>query len=277
MGEHNVPRQKGRYRYPEIAPNSAVPPRVPSSDSLHPIRVLAADRGEIIRAGIRTLFQGEPDLSIVGEAGTVKEILAQARKLKPDAVLLDSCFRDGSGADACRLLLKTDPKIRIVTMSISDDSSACRAAFEAGAHGYVLKAFKCHELLRAIRIVAGGASYIHSGTISLALRTHRDGPEGMEGPVFRPLSPQERRMMPLLVEGQTNKEIAAELSLSVRTVDTYMANMFHKLRITRRTQAVALYLRDRQTTARAEHLDHESFTSTTHETLSHGQSPRYRQ
>jgi DNA-binding NarL/FixJ family response regulator len=208
--------------------------------------VLIADSQEVARIGIRVLLQGEPDLSIVGETGTVAETVARERQAKPDVILLESRFRDGSGAEACRLLLKANPEIRIVMMSLSNDSSAFHAAMKAGAHGYVLREIKRRELLHAIRVVAGGASYLHPTMIGPALSAVRDGSESAREPGLPLLSPQERRILPLVAEGKTNKEIAAELSLSEKTVKNYLANMFEKLQVTRRTQAVALYMRDQR-------------------------------
>ncbi len=215
------------------------------SRSSHPIRVLIADAQEVVRVGVRAMLDGEPDLLIVGEAGTLAGTISETRRAKPDVALVESRFPDGSGFEACRLLLKADSAIRVIMMSMSNPSSAFYAAVEAGAHGYVLKDISRPELLRAIRVTAEGASYyLHSEMADQALKALREGLGGAQLSGLYVLSPQERRIMPLVADGKTNKEIAVELSLSEKTVKNYLANMFEKLQITRRAQAAALYARD---------------------------------
>lgn len=211
-----------------------------------PIRVLIADGQEVVRVGMRAMIEGEPDLMVVGEADTPSGTLSEATRVKPDIVLIESRFPDGSGIETCRLLLKSEPACRVIIMTQSGDASAFRAAVAAGAHGYALKDIGRGELLRAIRVVAGGASYLHSDMIEETLSALRKGLGGAREPGLRLLSPQEWRMIPLVAEGKTNKEIAAELALSEKTVKNYLSNMFAKLHITRRVQAAALYVRDLQ-------------------------------
>jgi DNA-binding NarL/FixJ family response regulator len=219
--------------------------------------VLIADGQEVVRVGVRAMLDGEPDLLIVGEAGTLAGTLSEAKRVKPDLVLIESRFPDGSGVETCRMLLKSEPAIRAIIMTRSGDSSACRDAVEAGAHGYVLKDIGRAELLRAVRVVAGGASYLNADMAEQVLSVLKEGLGGAKEPGLHVLSPQERRLMPLVAEGKTNKEIAVELALSEKTVKNYMANMFAKLQVTRRTQAVALYVRAQRNGS----FSHASFTN----------------
>lgn len=218
----------------------------PHSRSSPPIRVLIADGQEVVRVGVRAILEGEPDFLILGETATMADTLAEARQAKADVVLLECDFSDGSGAEACRRLIEDNPSIRVIMLTLSDVPSMFRAAVGAGVHGYVLKDVCCTELVRAVRVVAGGASYLHSKMVGQAFSVLKDGPEAGRKPGLHRLSPQERRIMPLVADGKTNKEIAVELFLSDKTVKNYLLNMFKKLRITRRTQAAVLYVQFQQ-------------------------------
>jgi DNA-binding NarL/FixJ family response regulator len=214
--------------------------------------VLIADGQEVVRIGVRAMLEGEPDFLILGETATLADTLPKARQAKADIVLLECEFSDGSGADACRRLIEGNPSIRVIMLTMSDLPSTFYAAVGAGAHGYVLKDVSRTELLRAIRVVAGGASYLHSEMVNRAFTILKDGLEAGRVPELHRLSPQERRIMPLVAEGKTNKEIAVELSLSDKTVKNYLLNLFKKLRITRRTQAATLYVQSQRRSAAAE-------------------------
>lgn len=216
--------------------------QAPHLRSSHPIRLLISDDEEVARIGVRTMLEGEPDFLILGETATLADTVSKARQANVDVVLLECEFSDGSGADACRRLIEDNPSIRVVMLTMSTVPSTFHAAVEAGVHGYVLKDVSCAELVRAVRSVAGGSSYLHSKMAGQAFSVLKNGPKaGRERGLHR-LSPQERRIMPLVAEGKTNKEIGAELSLSDKTVKNYLLNMFKKLRIVRRTQAAVLYV-----------------------------------
>lgn len=222
--------------------DSAVHPSVHHVAAPKPIRILVADAQEIVRAGMRGMLIGQPDLLVVGESGTAADTLSEARRVSPDLVLMEARLPDGSGSEVCRLLLQAHPAIRIFMVTMSHSPVTFRAAAEAGVHGYVLKDIIRSELLRAIRAVAGGVSYLQFEMADQALCGLRDGLKDACEPRLRILSPQQHRVIRLVAEGKTNKEIAVELSLSDKTVKNYLANMFTKLQITRRTQAVSLYL-----------------------------------
>ena len=217
----------------------------PCSRSSPPIRVLIADGEAIARIGVRAILEGEPDFSILGETATLADTLSKARQANVDVVLLECDFSDGSGSDACRQLLAGNPSIRVIMLTMSNAPSTFHAAVEAGVHGYVLKDVSCSELLRSIRVVAGGTSYIHPGMVNQVFTVLKDRLADREPGPCR-LSPQELRIWPLVAEGKTNKEIAEGLRLSDKTIKNYLRNMFRKLRITRRTQAATLYIQFQQ-------------------------------
>lgn len=218
----------------------------PPSRSSRPIRVLIADGQEIVRIGVRTILERESGFLILGETATLADTLSKARQTQADVALLECEFSDGSGAEACRRLIEDNPSIRVVMLTMSTVPSTFHAAIEAGVHGYVLKDISCTELARAVRVVAGGASYLHSEMVGQVFNVLRDVPEAGRGPGLYRLSPQQRRIMPLVADGKTNKEIAVELSLSDKTVKNYLQNLFKRLRITRRTQAATLYIQFQQ-------------------------------
>lgn len=224
----------------------------PHSRSSPPIRVLIADGEEVVRIGVRTMLEGEPDFLILGETATLADTVSKARQAKADVVLLECEFSDGSGAEACRRLLEDNPSIRVIMLTMSNATSTFYAAVGAGVHGYVLKDVSRTELLRSIRVVAGGASYLHSEMVNQVFTVLQGGLEAGRETGLHRLSPQERRIMPLVAEGKTNKEIALQLSLSDKTVKNYLLNLFKKLRITRRTQAAVLYIQTQRRSAAAE-------------------------
>ncbi|THJ12147.1 MAG: response regulator transcription factor [Nitrospira sp. CG24C] len=210
------------------------------------IRVLLVDDHGLVRIGIREQLASCQDFSVVGEAASVKQAVELARRLTPQVVLLDLNLPDGSGHQACRRILAGVPATRVLIMTICDDSAAVHSAIAAGAHGYVLKDVGPDMLLEAVRAVASGASFFHPRSIHevLSASSAPSDPEALYG--LGKLSRQEQRILPLLGEGRTNKEIGFVLALSENTVKNYLANMFRKLKITRRTQAVTLYQRQQQ-------------------------------
>jgi two-component system response regulator DevR len=206
------------------------------------IRLMIADNQELIRLGLRAMLAGEPGLSISGEADTLAVAIAKAEQVRPDLLLLEYHLPDGSGAEACRLLLKKNLRVQILIMSWDKRMATFRHAMKAGAHGFVYKDICRAELLRTIRLVARGDSNLNSIAVNRARGASRRADSRSHGSRLSLLSPQERRILPLLAEGETNKEIALKLALAERTVKNYIANMFRKLKISRRAQAAAVYL-----------------------------------
>ncbi len=208
-----------------------------------PIRVLLVDDHEIVRLGLRTLLSLRQGLEVVGEAGSVAEAIAEAGRLAPDVVLLDVRLPDGSGVEACREILARTPATRVLFLTSYADQEAVVATIFAGAAGYVLKEIASESLLRAIRAVAAGQSILDPAVTQPVLARMQalaqQGPQSNE----QGLSPQESRVLALVAEGKTNKEIAAALDLSEKTVKNYLGHIFQKLKVTRRSQAAAIYSR----------------------------------
>lgn len=207
------------------------------------VRVLLVDDHEVIRVGLRTVLAQHQGIIVVGEAGTMADAILQTQKLKPDVVLMDVRLPDGSGIDACREILGILPATRIIFLTSYADDDSVLAAVLAGAHGYVLKEIDSPGLLEAIRSVAKGQSILDSTVTERALKWLRGVHDLPATPGTDHLSHQEERVVALVAEGKTNKEIAVALGLSDKTVKNYLANVFQKLRITRRAQAAAFFVK----------------------------------
>lgn len=208
-------------------------------------RIFLLDDHEMVRKGLRTFLDHEPDLLVVGEAGTLADALALVERLHPHLVLLDMKLPDASGMEACRQLLAAAPLLRVLILTGYAEETVVAAAIRSGAHGYILKDVKADDLVRAIRTVAGGRGYLDPRITQHAFRWIRSsvGTEALaQG--MGVLSPQERLIMPLLAQGKTNKEIAVQLHLSDKTIKNYLANIYDKLGVNRRTEAVAWYMRE---------------------------------
>ncbi len=209
-----------------------------------PTRLLIVDDHELVRKGLRSFLDLEDDLRVVGEADRVADALALVDQLQPHLVLLDMRLPDATGMDACRRLLAIRPDLRILVLTSYAEDTTVLAALQSGAHGYVLKDIRTDELLRAIRTVADGQGYLDPRIAEQALLCIKSATRGGVKPEgLAQLSRQERLIMPLLADGKTNKEIALALRLSDKTVKNYLANIFDKLHVKRRTEAVAWFLR----------------------------------
>lgn len=208
-----------------------------------PIRLLLVDDHEVVRVGLKTVLSHQPGLTVVGEAATMATAVQDALRLKPTVILMDVRLPDGSGVDACRDILASCPDTRVIFLTSYADDDSVLAAVLAGAHGYVLKEIDSAALVRAIHAVAGGQSILDPSVTERALRWLRDLGNGPQVPGVEQLSAQEERVLALVAEGKTNKEIATALGLSDKTVKNYLANVFQKLRITRRAQAAAFFVK----------------------------------
>jgi DNA-binding NarL/FixJ family response regulator len=210
------------------------------------VRVLLVDDHEIVRVGLRTVLGHHDFILVVGESATVADAIRQTEKLRPDVILMDVRLPDGSGIDACRDILASLPHIRVIFLTSYADDDSVLAAVLAGAQGYVLKAIDSGSLIGAIRTVAGGRSILDPAVTDRALRWLRGFASGQGMPGVEKLSLQEERVLALVADGKTNKEIATLLSLSDKTVKNYLATVFQKLHISRRAQAAAVFVK-RQT------------------------------
>jgi two-component system, NarL family, response regulator DevR len=207
------------------------------------IRVLLVDDHEVVRVGLRTVLGQTQGVTVVGEASTMADAIQQAQRLKPDVILMDVRLPDGSGVDACREILGALPGTRVIFLTSYADDDSVLAAVLAGAHGYILKEIDSPALLEAILSVAKGQSILDSSVTERALRWLRGLHDLPATPGTDQLSSQEERVVALVAEGKTNKEIAVALGLSDKTVKNYLANVFQKLRITRRAQAAAFFVK----------------------------------
>jgi DNA-binding NarL/FixJ family response regulator len=210
------------------------------------IKIFLVDDHEVVRVGLRAVLDRVSGMSVVGEAATQEDAVAGAKRLRPQVVLMDIRLAnsDGSsGIEAAREILSCCPGSRVLFLTSYGDEETVQAAVLAGAHGYVLKDIAAESLIAAIRTVASGRSLLDPRVTRRTLDWLRTAAETGGRAKSQPLSPQEERLLPLVAEGKTNKEIAVALNLSDKTVKNYLANMFAKLQITRRAQAAAIFAR----------------------------------
>jgi two-component system, NarL family, response regulator DevR len=214
-----------------------------SAAKTKPIRLLLVDDHEVVRIGLRTVLHNREGITVVGEAGTKAAAVRTVIRLRPDIVLMDVRLPDGSGIDASRSILASHPTTRIIFLtSYSDDNSAL-AAVLAGAQGYVLKNIDSNLLIQSIRAVFNGQSILNPDLTHRALTWIKMWPAQDGSARGQSLSPQEERVLALVAEGLTNKEIATTLQLSDKTVKNYLSNMFQKLHISRRAQAATFFVK----------------------------------
>jgi two-component system, NarL family, response regulator NreC len=199
------------------------------------IRVLIVDDHPVVRSGLKSLLDAEDDIEAVGEAGTMQEAVFRSRSLKPDVVLMDVVMPGGSGIEATPAVLNEAPDAKVLILSMQDDPSYVRESFAAGASGYVLKEAADEEVVTAVREVAAGGNYVHP---SLGAKMVAADAEERRRAEADPLTEREREVLRLLALGHTNQEIAGELFLSVRTVETHRAHIMQKLRLQTRAELV---------------------------------------
>jgi DNA-binding NarL/FixJ family response regulator len=195
------------------------------------LRILIADDHEVVRAGVRSLLESQPDCEICGEAATGRQAVALAQQLKPHVAILDITMPELNGLEAARQILKTVPDVRVLVLSVHESEELVREILDAGAHGYVLKSDAGRELTAALDALRNHETFFTSRVAQIALRAYRDKkPAGdVPTPSGGVLTPREREVLQLLAEGRINKEVASALGISVLTVDTHRANIMHKL------------------------------------------------
>ena len=202
-------------------------------------RIFLLDDHEIVRHGLRDLFESEDDLVVVGESGSAKEAERIIPALRPHVAVLDARLPDGSGIDVCRAIRSRDPSIRGVILTSYDDDEALFAAIMAGASGYVLKQIRSNDLVDAVRRVAAGQSLLDPAVTTRVLERlrHADDDEPTE---LAQLTEREREILELIAEGLTNRQIGQRLYLAEKTVKNYVSSLLAKLGLERRTQAAVL-------------------------------------
>ncbi|WP_328390233.1 response regulator transcription factor [Streptomyces sp. NBC_00400] len=207
-----------------------------------PIRVFLLDDHEVVRRGVQDLLDAEPDIEVVGDAGTADHALARGPALRPDVAVLDVRLPDGDGVSVCRELRSRMPGLACLMLTSFDDDDALLDAIMAGAAGYVLKEIKGADLVSAVRTVAAGRSMLDPATTSRLMSTLRgeDSGEEPEADVLSGLSPREREILGLIGEGLTNRQIGKRLYLSEKTVKNHISRLLAKLGVERRIQAAVL-------------------------------------
>jgi DNA-binding NarL/FixJ family response regulator len=215
-------------------------------------RVFLLDDHEIVRRGLRELLEAEDDLQVVGEAGTAEEAYGRIPATSPHVAVLDVRLPDGDGVEVCREIRSKHPEIACIMLTSFSDDDAVYAAIMAGAAGYVLKQVRGSDLVDGIRRVAAGESLLDPSVTTRVLERLRHKDDDDELSV---LSEQERKILELIAEGLTNRQIGERLFLAEKTVKNYVSNMFSKLGMSRRTEAAAYAAR------LSERRDHEQHRS----------------
>lgn len=208
------------------------------------IRVFLLDDHEVVRRGVRDLLDAEPDISVVGEAGTAAEALVRVEGTTPDVAVLDVRLPDGDGVTVCRELRSRHPDVACLMLTSFADDEALFDAILAGAAGYVLKQIRGADLVGAVRTVAAGGSLLDPrATAAVIERMRTPKPDDP----LASLTEQERRILELIGEGLTNREIGARMFLAEKTVKNYVSNLLSKLGLQRRTQVAVLATEVRRT------------------------------
>ncbi|MBD3007434.1 MULTISPECIES: response regulator transcription factor [unclassified Streptomyces] len=207
-----------------------------------PIRVFVLDDHEVVRRGLHDLLDAEPDIEVVGDAGTVDHAMARGPALRPDVAILDVRLPDGDGITVCRELRSRMPGLACLMLTSFDDDDALLDAIMAGAAGYVLKQIKGSDLVSAVRTVASGQSMLDPATTARLMSTLRGdtAPQEPRDEVLAGLSPREREILVLIGDGLTNRQIGKRLFLSEKTVKNHISRLLAKLGVERRIQAAVL-------------------------------------
>jgi DNA-binding NarL/FixJ family response regulator len=211
---------------------------------MQPIRIVIADDHPVFRFGLRALLNAMPDTEVVGEASTGEDVLALAGSIQPDVILMDINMPGVNGIEATRRIRETSPDIRILMVTMLEDDSVF-AAMRAGARGYVVKGAEPTEVLRAIRAVADGEAIFSPGIAERLIHYFTSPPVGVGDPtssaaasIFPDLTEREREVLRLIAQGLTNSAIAEQLVLSPKTVRNYITEIFSKLQVADRAQAI---------------------------------------
>ena len=206
------------------------------------IRVMLVDDHEVVRDGVRALINANDDITVVAEAGSVRESIAQALLTKPDVVVMDVRLADGSGIEATREIRARLEATQVLMLTSFADDEALFASIMAGAAGYVLKQIRGGDLIRAIREVGAGKSLLDPEVTRAVLERLRKG-KTMQDEKLARLSAQEERILTLVAKGETNGQIGKELKLAEKTVKNYVSNILSKLEVARRAEAAAYLAR----------------------------------
>lgn len=203
------------------------------------LRLLVVDDHEVVRQGLVSLLDRRTGFEVVAQAGSVAESVAAASRYEPDLVIMDVRLPDGSGIEACREIRAARPETRVVMLTSYPDEEAVLSAIIAGASGYLLKQIRGRDLVSALESVGRGESLLDPAVTEKVLERVRRMASGSESDELADLTAQERKILLLVAEGKTNKEIASDVFLSDKTVKNYVSSILSKLNLQRRTQAAA--------------------------------------
>jgi len=207
------------------------------------LRVMVVDDHEVVREGLRALLNRRDGLNIVAEAGTVAQAVEMAMQYKPDVVVMDVRLPDGSGVEACREIRAQLPETRMIMLTSYADDEAVMASILAGASAYLLKQVRSHQLADAIQAVGRGESLLDPQVTKRVLDQMREMASGAPADRHSQLTQNENKILTLIAEGKTNREIAAEIFLSDKTVKNYVSSILSKLNLRRRSEAAAYIAR----------------------------------
>jgi two-component system, NarL family, response regulator DevR len=210
-----------------------------------PLQLLIVDDHEVVRQGLVALLDRREEFQVVAEAGTVAEAIDQARRFQPDIVVMDVRLPDGSGIEACREIRAELPRTRVVILTSYPDEDAVLSAIVAGAAGYLLKQIRARDLVAALEAVGRGESLLDPAVTEKVLERVRRIAMGGQPDELAGLTSQEQKILMLVAEGMTNKEIASEVFLSDKTVKNYVSSILSKLNLERRAQAAAFVAKHR--------------------------------
>lgn len=210
-----------------------------------PIRILIADDHEVVRIGLASLLDGQPGLQVVAQAESGDEAVRLARRHRPDVVVMDIRMPNGSGIDACRIITTELGDMPVIMLTSHADSEALFDAIDAGASGYVLKRIGTTELVDAVRTVASGGSLLDPTMTRRVLERLRNASRVEEAGAFSELTDQERRVLAIIADGASNREIAERMGLAEKTVRNYVSSILAKLALASRSQAAAYAIRNR--------------------------------
>ena len=216
------------------------------------LRLVIVDDHEIVRQGLVALLDRRAGFQVVAEAGTVAEAVEQARRFEPDIVVMDVRLPDGSGIEACREIRAELSGTRVVMLTSYPDEEAVLSAIVAGAAGYLLKQIRARDLVTALEAVGRGESLLDPAVTEKVLERIRRIALGGQTDELAVLTSQERKILMLVAEGKTNKEIASDVFLSDKTVKNYVSSILSKLNLERRAQAAAFVARHRPMSSRAD-------------------------
>lgn len=207
------------------------------------IRVLIADDHAMFRDGLRAVLEHQDDMSLVGEANDAESAIRLAGELRPDVILMDLQLPGRSGVEATRDIRASQPAVKVIALSMYHDAGTVDAMVQAGAQGYVLKEARAAELMEAIRAVAGGGAAFHPSVAAQMLERYRQMASGDASRTLGEFSERELSLLRLLAEGENNRSIAARLHLSEQTVKNLLSDIYRKLGVRTRSEAVAVALR----------------------------------